>query len=177
MYTYYLGQLVLFGFNFPTTGFLPCDGRLLSIANNSALFSLLGTTYGGDGIQTFALPDLRGRTMLFEGQGPGLSNHQIGEASGTETNTLLISNLPAHSHAVVGTTNAGNSESPSGAIPAAFGTSLPPAGPFASGTAANSAMAMNTVGPTGGSQPTNNVGPYLVMNWCIATEGIYPSRS
>ncbi len=177
MYTYYLGQLVLFGFDFPTNGFLPCDGRLLSIANNSALFSLLGTTFGGDGMNTFALPDLRGRTMLFEGQGPGLGSYQMGEAAGTETNTLLVTQMPAHSHAVNGTSAAGNSESPSGAIPAAYGSSLPPAGPFATGTQANGPMAINTIGATGGSQPANTIGPYLVMNWCIATEGIYPSRA
>ena len=173
---YYLGQLALFGFNFTPTGFFPCDGRILPIQQYTALFSLLGTTYGGNGSTTFALPDLRGRMVLGQGNGPGLTPRHIGEASGTETNTLLLTNLPAHNHAVLCTSNPGNAESPSGAIPASFGTSLPPAGPYATGTAANATMAASTIAPTGGSQPVDNMQPYLVLNWCIAYQGIFPSR-
>lgn len=171
-----LGQLMLVGFNFAPKGWAFCNGQLMSIAQNSALFSLLGTTYGGDGITTFALPDLRGRVANHFGQGPGLSNYTQGEASGTETVTLLSTEIPAHNHPVYANNTTGNTNSPEGAILAAFGTSLPPEGPYTSGNP-NTTLGANAVGPTGGSQPHNNLSPFLTLNYIIATQGIYPSRS
>jgi microcystin-dependent protein len=172
---YYIGQIVLFGFQFVPNGFRACDGSLMSIAQNQALFSLLGTTYGGDGITTFALPDLRGRIPLNQGQGPGLSNYTIGEASGSETVTLTSAQLPAHTHLLLASAQEGNTNDPTGAVPAAYGSSLPPAGPYTSGQATGF-MSSAAVSSAGGNQPVDRRPPYLVMNWCIATEGIYPSR-
>ena len=173
----FIGQLCLFGFNFVPTGWAACNGQLLSIAQNSALFALLGTTYGGDGRVTFGLPDLRGRVPLNQGQGPGLSNYTIGQVGGSETSTLTVNNLPAHNHTINANSNAGTATSPQGAILAGAAiSSLPPAGPYTTG-AANTALAASAVGNTGGGQPINNLSPYLVLNWCIATQGIFPSRS
>jgi len=171
----YLGQLMLVGFNFAPQGWALCNGQILSIAQNTALFSLLGTTYGGNGVTTFALPDLRGRAPLHFGQGPGLSNYTQGEASGTETVTLLQTQIPAHNHTIAANSNTGTGSDPSGAIPAAFGTSLPPEGPWTT-SGANTTLAPSAVGVTGGSQPHSNMQPFLVLNWIIATEGIFPSR-
>lgn len=171
----FIGQLMLVGFNFAPKGWMFCNGQLLSIAQNTALFSLLGTTYGGDGITTFALPDLRGRVANHFGQGPGLSNYVQGEASGTETVTLLITELPAHNHAVLANSGTGNTNSPEGAILGGYGTSLPPEGPYTN-AGANTTLAANAVGPSGGSQPHNNLSPFLTLNYIIATEGVYPSR-
>jgi microcystin-dependent protein len=166
---------MLVGFNFAPKGWMFCNGQLLSIAQNTALFSLLGTTYGGDGITTFALPDLRGRVANHFGQGPGLSNYVQGEVSGTETVTLLITELPAHNHAVLANSGTGNTNSPEGALLGGYGTSLPPEGPYTN-AGANTTLAANAVGPSGGSQPHNNLSPFLTLNYIIATEGIYPSR-
>lgn len=170
-----MGMIILFAGDFIPKGWYHCDGRLLSIANNSALFSILGTTYGGDGVTTFALPDLRGRVAISQGTGPGLSTFQIGEASGTETNTLLTTNLPAHNHMIYASSNAGESSNPEGSLPAAYGSDAPPLGPYTNG-APNTTMAANTVSPTGSNSPVNNMQPFLTLNYIIAYEGIYPSR-
>lgn len=171
----FLGQLMLVGFNFAPKGWAFCNGQLLSIAQNSALFSLLGTTYGGDGITTFALPDLRGRAANHFGQGPGLSNYTQGEASGTETVTLTAAEMPAHNHPVLANNATGSTNSPDGAVLAGYGTSLPPEGPYTT-AAANTTLAANAVVPAGASQPHNNLSPFLTLNYIIATAGIYPSR-
>ena len=170
----FIGQLMLVGFNFAPQGWALCNGQLLSIAENSALFSLLGTTYGGNGTTTFALPDLRGRTALHFGQGPGLSNYVQGQASGSESVTLLVSNLPAHTHSLAANSGAGVSSDPTGKVLAAFRDDENGSGPYAS--AANTMMSPQAIGPTGGSQPVSIMQPYLVLNWIIALEGIYPSR-
>lgn len=182
----FLGQIILFGGNFAPRGWAACNGQLLSIAQNSALFSILGTTYGGDGMTTFGLPDLRGRAPIGWGNGPGLSPVQLGEMSGTETTTLTAANLPSHTHPATqnlqvaqgASSNGGDTDTPNpGAVPAAAGgsaiyshstpdTTLLPA--HATGTI--------TVGPTGGNAPVNNRMPYAGMNYIIALEGIYPSR-
>ncbi len=171
----YLGMIGMFGFNFTINGWAPCNGQNMSIAQNTALFSLLGTTFGGDGVQTFALPDLRGRMPIGQGQGPGLTPRQMGEKSGTENVTILVSNLPAHTHGLSGTSAAPASGSPAGALLAtqgrSGGVSL-----FATGTA-DTAMAPTAIQPTGSSQPLANMPPYLVMNYQIALQGIYPSRA
>lgn len=169
----FIGQIYLFPFNFAPEGWAQCNGQLMSIAENSALFSLLGTYYGGDGITTFGLPDLRGRASMNQGQGNGLSRYDIGERAGQENVTLTTSELPSHNH--TGTLNASNG---SANQEEANGHLMAEAAIYTDG-AANQIMnsAAITIGGTGGNLPHENMMPYLVMNYCIALEGIYPSRS
>lgn len=169
----FLGQLMLVGFNYCPNGWMEANGQLLSIAQDTALFALLGTTYGGDGKVTFGLPDLRGRAPIHEGQGPGLTNRVLGEASGQEQVTLHSSQMPAHAHALLGTTAAADAASPTNA---ALATKVRTTVYKAGGTP-NTLMQGGSVGPAGGSQPHENMPPYLVMKWCIAVEGIFPSQS
>ncbi len=168
----FIGQIQAFGFNFAPKNWALCNGQLMSIAQNSALFSLLGTTYGGDGIQTFALPDLRGRASLHYGQAPGLSNYEIGQASGTENVTLLTSEIPSHSHAAA---LSASSEPATTAI--ASGNILATSTIY---VAADPDETLNPksimITPTGGNQPHENMQPYLAVNYCIALYGVYPSR-
>ncbi len=165
----FVGQLICVGFNFAPRGWLLCQGQLLSIQQNPALFSLLGTTYGGNGVTTFALPDLRGRVTLHYGQGNGLSSYTQGEAAGLESVSLLGSQLPTHSHPVMGSNSESSTTSPGDATFAAGGS-------YAS--AVNASMSKSMIAPSGGgSQPHDNHQPYVVMNWIIATEGIFPPRS
>ena len=166
----FIGQLMLVGFNFAPTGWALCQGQLLSIAQNTALFSLLGTTYGGDGVTTFGLPDLRGRVPLGFGQGPGLQNYTQGQQSGTENVTLIASQMPTHSHSVACVNGDPNDSSPANSLPAHVA-----AGGYQTG-AANAQMSATMIGAAGGNQPHANMQPYLVLNWIIATQGIYPSR-
>ena len=178
----FIGQIMAVGFNFAPRGWAMCQGQLLSISQNSALFSLLGTMYGGDGRTTFGLPDLRGRVAIGIGQGPGLSNYDQGQAGGVEQETITVNQMPAHTHALtvtaavqVSTTNPDSDEAGGGHLTntssnfyAAAGTpgnNL--GGVSASGTAAN----------TGGSQPVSVMQPYLALNYIIATMGIFPSRN
>jgi microcystin-dependent protein len=142
----------------------------MSIAQNTALFSLLGTTYGGDGITTFALPDLRGRMAIHQGQGPGLSSRTMGEVSGTETVTLLSTNMPQHTHSLAAGTTA-TTKNPTGNY---IGLSSGGASYTATKTGS---MAADEIGLAGGSQPFDIMNPYLVINICIALEGIFPSRN
>ncbi|MVM37044.1 phage tail protein [Spirosoma sp. HMF3257] len=148
----YIGQVQLFSFNFPPKDWAFCDGRLLSIVQNQALFSLIGTTYGGDGITTFALPTLRGRIPIGFGQGPGLTSRQMGEESGTESVTLISSQMPAHNHLLMASSQPATQNSPE-----------------------NHLLAISN-GLDNSSQPHNNVQPYLAMNYCIALYGVFPSR-
>jgi microcystin-dependent protein len=168
----FIGEIKQVGFNFAPRGYATCDGQLLSIEANMALFSLLGVTYGGDGRTTFGLPDLRGRVPIHQGQGPGLSNYVMGERSGAETHTLNQTEMPAHNHG-----------SPASATASATAptTSLAPASPKLGeatwpGFGANNSSSAPT-GLAGGSQPHNNMQPYLVINYVIALEGIFPSRN
>ncbi len=168
----FLGEIRIFPYNFAPRGWLPCNGQLLSIASNTALFSLIGTTYGGNGATTFALPDLRGRMPLGNGSGPGVSNKTLGEIGGTETVTILTTQMPAHTHTVNAQTAAGNTNVPTGNI-------LGNAGGFDndfSNTAPNTTMNANMVSTTGGNQPVSIMQPYLVIGYYIAIEGIFPSR-
>ena len=166
----FMGELRLLGFNFAPRGWAQCNGQLMSIAQNSALFSLLGTTYGGDGVQTFGLPDLRGRTPLHMGQGPGLTFKSQGEISGTESVTLTPQQMPVHNHLVTASSDDATKKNPVGSVPAASGASV-------YSDTANGTMQPSMVNVSGGSQAHNNMQPYLVLNWCIALEGIYPSRN
>jgi microcystin-dependent protein len=167
----FLGELLLFGSNFCPQGWAQAAGQLLPINTNQALFSLLGTTYGGNGTTTFALPDLRGRSAIGEGQGPGLSDRTLGEIGGSETVTLLPSEMPAHTHTANATSLPGNTSNPTMALPARKSrTQL-----YRVGTP-NTMMAPDAIGIAGGSQPHQNMPPFLTMTWCIATQGIYPQR-
>lgn len=164
----FLGQLALVGFNFAPQGWAFCQGQLLPIAQNSALFALLGTTYGGDGISSFALPDLRGRAVVGFGQGPGLQNYTQGQVGGTETVSLLPTQIPAHSHAVSCSAEEASASTPTNQL-------LANGSIYAS--ASNSIMNPAMIGSSGGNQPHDNMPPYLVLNWIIALEGIFPPRS
>jgi microcystin-dependent protein len=168
----FLGEIRMFAGNFAPRGFALCNGQLLSIAQNSALFSLLGTTYGGDGQQTYALPNLQSRVPIGQGQGNGLSSRVMGESIGTESVTLITSQIPNHQHAHVATTNPATAASgPSGA-PAASATTN-----FYGSGAADLTMAPTAIGAAGGGLPHNNVAPYLALNFIIAVEGVFPSRN
>ena len=170
----FLGEIRIFGFNYAPHGWATCDGQILPLSQNTALFALLGTQYGGDGRSNFALPDLRGRVPVAQGQGPGLSNYGIGETGGVETVTLTTSEMPSHTHQPMGSTADGNQYDPSGAVWAqdtAGGSE-----PYIIG-APNVAMAASAIGATGGGQAHANVQPYLVANYCIAMVGIFPPRS
>lgn len=171
----FLGEIRMFGGNFAPRGWAFCDGQLISIAQNTALFSLLGTTYGGNGQTTFALPDLRGRVPLHPGQGPGLAPRTLGESSGTETVTLLATQMPAHTHGLNAFNGPGTAGSPTGAVIAApvSGATLDKA--FSASS--NTAMSPASIGTAGGSQPHDNMPPYRCVNFIIALEGIYPSRN
>jgi microcystin-dependent protein len=172
----FIAEISLFAGNFAPRGWAFCDGQIIAISQNTALFSLLGTTYGGDGKSTFALPDLQGRLPIHAGQGPGLSPRDLGEKTGSETITLAPTQMPAHTHAV--TTSAGgaaDSANPFGRYPA-----VPAAGtPYSSVTGAKMApdSGPTTLAPSGGSQPHNNLMPSLCINFIIATQGVYPSRN
>ena len=172
-----MGCIFLFAGNVAPRNWAFCNGQLLSIAQNQALFSILGTTYGGDGRTTFALPDLRGRAPVSQGYPPGINEVQLGEFGGSPTTTLLITNLPPHNHTLNASTNNGESISPSGATLAAFGTSLPPAGPYTTAHTPNAPLSPATISVSGQSQPINITQPSVALNFIIATQGIFPSRS
>jgi microcystin-dependent protein len=168
----FLGQIIMGGWNFAPRGFAFCNGQIMSIAQNTALFSLLGTTYGGNGQTTFALPNLQSRVPIHFGQGPGLSNYALGQQAGEENHTLIITEMPAHIHPIqpaCATVDA-DQASPSTHFPAAI-----PTNGYTNGS--NAAMGAFNSGITGGSQPHNNIQPYLALNFCIAVEGIFPSRN
>jgi microcystin-dependent protein len=170
----FVAEIRIFPFNFAPRGWAWCDGQLLPLSQNTALFSLLGTTYGGDGKSNFALPDLQGRAPMHPGQGPGLSLHDLGETGGSETVTLLESEIPSHSHALNGQGSNSNLNDPAGAVLAR---------PFGGGnlykTPAGAplvAMADTSLAPAGGDQPHNNLQPYLTCYFCIALQGVFPPR-
>jgi microcystin-dependent protein len=169
----FIGEIFMGGMNFPPRGFASCEGQLLSIAQNTALFSLLGTTFGGDGRITFALPDLRGRVPMGRGSGPGLSLRTLGETGGMETVTLISSQMPAHTHSLQAVSDAGDASAPAGnylAHTGALDKEYKSGGPVV-------AMNSSAIGTSGSSQPHNNMPPFLVLNFYIALEGIYPARN
>ncbi|TWI97504.1 microcystin-dependent protein [Mucilaginibacter frigoritolerans] len=175
----YLGEIKMFGGNFAPRGFALCNGQLLSISQNTALFSLLGTTYGGDGIQTFGLPDLRGRAPIHWGNGIGLTPRVIGEESGSEAVTLLQSEMPAHNHLINASTTVATQVLPTNFILAQStdaGVGGTPSN-FIEASSANTTMAPNALSISGSSLPHDNMQPYLTINFIIALTGVYPSRN
>jgi microcystin-dependent protein len=169
----FVAEIRIFPFNFPPKGWAFCDGQLLPISQNTALFSLLGTTYGGDGKSTFALPDLQGNAPMQPGQGQGLSLRDLGEMSGVESITLLQSEMPVHTHNVMGNSNDGEFKPP--ANNRIFGRSIN-AFLYQSSNAGLQLMNPQNLGLTGGGLPHNNMQPYLTLNFCIALQGIFPQR-
>ena len=199
----FIGQIMLVPYNFAPRGWAFCNGQLLPIAQNTALFSLLGTTYGGNGQTTFALPDLRGRVPISSGQGPGLGNYDLGQVGGSESVTLTTSQMPAHTHQlpahthqaqahthqVTALTDSASTGIPTNNLPASAsrGTNYyaPPSANtttmaptmIQSGGALDTASAQPVIQAAGSSQPFDNSMPFLTLNYCIALEGIFPSRS
>ncbi|HEX7678190.1 MAG TPA: tail fiber protein [Thermoanaerobaculia bacterium] len=169
----FVAEIRIFPFNFAPKGWAWCDGQILPLSQNTALFSLLGTTYGGDGKSNFALPDLQGNAPMHPGQGPGLSLHDLGETGGSETVSLLESEIPSHSHQLradvldIADTNV---VSPTASFALSSGGTLYQA-------AQNATMSDNTIAPAGGDQPHNNMQPYLTLYFNIALQGVFPPRT
>ena len=172
-----IAEIRMFGGNFAPRGWALCQGQLLAIVQNTALFALLGTTFGGNGQTTFALPDLRGRVPVGWGQGPGLSNYDLGQVGGAESVTLLTTQLPAHNHSITASSVAGTATAPAGNYPAVVVD--PTANPMSAYGTGAPLVQMNaaSVAAAGGSQPHNNVQPFLGMNYIICLEGVFPSRN
>lgn len=166
----FLGEIFLVPYNFAPRGYAFCEGQILSISQNTALFALLGTTYGGNGQTTFALPDLRGRVPVGVGQGPGLSNVDLGQVGGTETVTLTQAQMPAHNHLAGSTQAAGTATRPSNQFPAAGAGVY---GAASDGTTMNAAVVQSA----GGNQPFSVKSPFLGLHYIIALQGIFPSRN
>jgi microcystin-dependent protein len=172
----YIGEIFAFPYSFPPRGYVFCQGQLMSISQNAALFSLLGTTYGGNGTSNFGLPDLRGRTPITSGQGPGLSDFVLGEVDGVEVVTLIQNQMASHNHPALGLTQGRGTQpsTPSPANAAWIGSSDTP---YSAGPGATVSMSPNALSFAGGNSPHNNLQPFQVINYCIATQGIYPSRN
>jgi microcystin-dependent protein len=169
----FVAEIRIFPFNFAPKGWAFCDGQILPLSQNTALFSLLGTTYGGDGKSNFALPNMQGNAPMHPGQGPGLSLHDLGETGGSQTVTLLESEIPSHSHTLradvldIADTNV---VSPNASFALSSGGTLYQG-------AAGVFLSDNALTPAGGDQPHNNMQPYLTLNFCIALQGVYPPRT
>jgi microcystin-dependent protein len=168
----FVAEIRIFGFTFAPKGWAFCDGQLLPLSQNTALFSLLGTTYGGDGKSNFALPNMQGNAPMHPGQGPGLSLHDLGETGGSETVPLLESEIPAHSHSLGASVRDATSRLAGGQLPAkGVGVQLY----LTPGTL--NPLADQALTPAGGDQPHNNMMPYLTLNFCIALQGVFPPRT
>jgi microcystin-dependent protein len=187
----FVAEIRIFPFNFPPKGWAFCDGQLLPISQNTALFSLLGTTYGGDGKSTFALPDLQGSAARHPGQGPGLSLYDLGQQGGVEAVTLLESEMPTHSHRFGGATNTPTTAGDPTTMPPTPATAFTnpdgniwckaPGGRNGSiqlyHSTPNAGINPDCMIPAGGSLPHNNLQPYLTLNFCIALQGVFPPRT
>ncbi len=171
----FVAEIRLFPFNFAPVGWAMCNGQLLPISQNTALFSLLGTFYSGNGTSNFGLPNLQGSVALDMGQGDGLTLRDIGEIGGSATVTLLTTEIPAHAHSLLCATGAGNAASPSGNSFGSAQRGKPPGYAATTGTKVN--MSTSAVANAGGGQPHNNMQPYLTLNYCIALAGVFPARS
>lgn len=176
MATPYVGEIRMFGGNFAPRSNAFCNGQLIAIAQNTALFSLLGTIYGGNGITNFALPNLQSRAPMHFGQGPGLTDRTIGEQDGVETVTLSIAQVPAHNHQATGLAAAGNQGSPAGATWATVNVGRNPS-PMYAPPPGNVAMNPSALAQAGGGQPHDNMPPFLVINFIIALQGVFPPRN
>ncbi|HRY42748.1 MAG TPA: tail fiber protein [Thermoanaerobaculia bacterium] len=169
----FVAEIRIFPFNFAPKGWAFCDGQILPLSQNTALFSLLGTTYGGDGKSNFGLPNMQGNAPMHPGQGPGLSLHELGETGGSDTVSLLESEIPAHAHTLradvldIADTNV---VSPTASFALSSGGTLYQ-------STANVSLSGNALAPAGGDQPHNNMQPYLTLNFCIALQGVYPPRT
>ena len=170
----FVAEIRMFGFNFAPTGWAQCNGQLLPISQNTALFSLLGTFYGGDGKSTFALPDLQGSAPMHHGQGQGLSLRDLGQVGGAQSVTLLTSEMPAHAHAWQANAAPATLNAPDNgrAMARSSGGTA-----YKAGASPDQQLAFQALAPAGGSLPHNNMQPYLVVNFCIALQGVFPSRS
>ena len=173
----FVGEIRMFAGNFAPRSWAFCDGQLLAISQNDALFSLLGTIYGGDGRTTFGLPDMRGRIPIHEGQGPGLTDRRLGEKFGSENETLAAENLPSHNHAFMASSDAADAGYPAAAVVADtdadaiyYNDAIAPSAP-------DSTFPDDTLSQTGGDRSHSNLMPFLCMNFIIALFGVYPSRS
>jgi len=179
----FIGEIRWVGFNFAPRGWAECDGQLLDIARHEALFSLLGTTYGGDGRTTFALPDMRGRMQIHEGQGPGLSNRRLGEKAGAEDHTLTQPEMPVHRHDAMASEGTANSRLPDDRVLASprqhrhSSEEIHRRAKIYGDEPANAVMAESAISETGGGQAHNNMPPYVALKCVIALQGIYPSRN
>ena len=169
----FLAEIRIFPFNFPPTGWAFCNGQLMPLSQNTALFALLGTTYGGDGKSTFALPDMQGNAPMQPGQGQGLSLRDLGEMSGTEAITLLVSEIPIHTHSLMASVDPADAQ-----IPSVNATLARSSGgdAYTTNTSGLVQLAPQALAPAGGSLPHNNMQPYLTLNFCIALQGIFPQR-
>jgi microcystin-dependent protein len=168
----YIAEIRMFAGNFAPRGWAFCNGQLLPISQYTALFSLVGTTYGGDGRTTFALPDLRGRAPIHAGQGPGLSNRLLGQNGGEETHTLTTNEMPSHTHQLQGDSLVASTDTPINTAPARNAGGIP-----SYGDSPDVAMSSNAIQSTGGGQAHNTMQPYLTINFIIALEGIFPPRN
>ena len=170
----FVAEIRIFPFNFAPKGWAWCDGQLLPLSQNTALFSLLGTTYGGNGKSNFALPDLQGRAPMHPGQGPGLSLHDLGETGGSETVTLLESEIPDHAHSLRAATDIADLQTPSAARVLARSQN---ANAYRNTSQSLTPLAPDALTPAGGDQPHNNLQPYLTFYFCIAMQGVFPPRT
>lgn len=166
----YIGEIRMFGGNFAPAGWAFCNGQLLPIAENDALFNLIGTTYGGDGQETFGLPNLQGRAPVHQGTGPGLSTYQLGEAAGVESVTLTINQIPIHTHPLLATEISAQNPQPEGSVL----SQSPTIQPYLT-DAGQVALSPNAVSPVGGSQPHENMQPFLCISFIISLFGVFPS--
>jgi microcystin-dependent protein len=168
----YIGEIRMFAGNFAPAGWALCQGQLMPISENDTLFNVIGTTYGGDGQETFGLPDLQGRIPIHMGQGAGLQNHNIGDKFGAESVTLSAQQLPTHSHALLATTGSGTTTSATGNL-----VSASPDNQIYTQDVGSVALASNSVSPVGGSQPHDNMQPYLCVNYIISLFGVFPTQN
>ena len=176
----FLAEIRVFPFNFAPTGWAFCNGQLMPISQNTALFALLGTYYGGDGKSTFALPNMQGNVPMHTGQGQGLSQRFLGEMSGVESVTLLQTEMPAHTHTMSASDADATGNAPAGEYPAKgmwdTGTAFGVVGAYSDTSPGNAVMAPQALAIAGGGLPHNNMQPYLTLNFCIALQGIFPAR-
>jgi microcystin-dependent protein len=170
----FVGQISLFAFDYAPKNWAQCNGQSMAISQNQALFNLIGTTYGGDGITTFALPDLRGRVPIGQGRTPQLGDMQIGQIGGSESVTLTTPNLPPHTHTLTATTQVANRRIPTGR---ALATDTSTNAEYYASPGQVTTLSPSAIGPAGESQPHENRQPFLTVNYCIALMGLFPSRN